>query len=80
MSHRTLNPRTAFYGDMRNKVNPEYRNRGMKKANGAQEAYRQEFGKKPPHFYGSIPNHVYPELERTGWKFSSKYGWRKVTA
>jgi hypothetical protein len=52
MAHRTLNPKTAFYGDMHEtgrKRKPARRNKQTE----AEQIYRQEFHKEPPFYLGA---------------------------
>ncbi len=86
MAHRTLNSRTAFYGDARENGYPEDRERQRRarlgkraKDTGVYAAWAVEFPGVPfPDYYGSVYD-AYQQLEARGWKFSSRYGWRKVS-
>lgn len=85
MPHRTLNPVTSFWGDGRENGNPVHKDRRRRarlgkraKDVGVYDAWADEFPDEPfPHFYGSM-YYAYERLEENGWRFSSRYGWRKV--
>lgn len=75
MAHRTLNQKTAFYGDMREtgrKRKPTKRN----KYDEAIQVYRQEFRKEPPFYLGAA-YYMYKQLLEAGFMWSTRYGWRR---
>ena len=82
----SLNPRVAYIGDMRENGRPMERDRERRarlgkraKDVGVYDAWAMEFPDEPfPHFYGSI-YYAYEQLQKRGWKWSSRYGWRKRT-
>jgi len=85
MAHQgSLNLRVAYIGDMRENGNPEMRDRQRRarlgkraKDVGVYDAWEIEFPNEPfPNFWGSI-YYAYERLQERGWKWSSRYGWRK---
>lgn len=72
MAHRTLNPRTAFGLDAREISSFTEDTRKYKKEH-INDIWRQEFGDEPKPRYTA-----YQRLMAAGWKFSSRYGWRKT--
>lgn len=75
MPHRTLNPTTAFYGDMREQSFHLPRP-GRNKYRESKQIWSLEFEEPYPHFFGSAKV-AYARLEQAGWKWSSRHGWRK---
>jgi hypothetical protein len=79
MAHRTLNPVTAFYGDGRETADEITRRQlpGKNKLLAAKSLWPSVFPDKPwPHYYGSAFD-AYAALKQAGYKYSTKYGWRK---
>ena len=74
MPHRTPNPLTAFYGDMRETGRRRKSTRRNKYQEGSR-AYYTFFGKRPPSYYGSAVD-MYRKLEAVGFVWSTRCGWR----
>ncbi len=76
MAHRTLNPVTKFWGDMRETAT--HKRTADKKYNGAKDAWADEFPTIDWPIYPGSAFDNYEKLEAAGWVFSSRYGWRKA--
>ena len=74
MTHRTLNPKTAFYGDMRETRRKRKFTRN--KLTEAEQIYRQHFCKEPPFYLGAAFD-MYQQLQGAGFVWSTRYGWRR---
>lgn len=90
MAHRTLNAEKAFYGDGR-ETHGQYSTYGglLRRSKvskyDVEKAWEQEFPGAPlPQYPKGTPivfcpyhREIWPRLQAAGWKFSSRYGWRK---
>lgn len=78
MAHRTTNPLTAFYGDLR-ETQPRKNHVGRTKYQEATQLYQDVFGRKYASYLGAAYD-MYADLEEAGFVWSSRYGWRKRQA
>lgn len=77
-NQRTLNPKTAFWGDARFTASPKSRKRSRAdKFDTAKKAFAVEWPEKEFPFYGGCAFDVYEDLADAGWIYSTRYGWRK---
>ncbi len=64
-------------GNLSHRWNPS-KTSPKRKKHDIDEAWATEFpGVEIPHYWGCLPFEIYPKLQAAGWKFSSRYGWRK---
>ena len=73
MSKRTLNPLTAFYGDLRHNGKRHKHH----KLNSARAAYKEQWPDKDFPLYAGCAYDAYEDLAAAGWAYSTRYGWRK---
>ena len=64
-------------GDLSHRWNPDKPAPKHDKYKGAANAWKIEFPGVPPLHYRGCNQETYKRLNEAGWKFSSKYGWRK---